>query len=105
MKTYFLNRSEANNNFGLWQFTPSGNELFKKVSIDFGLGLDSTYQMISIGNYILMWGRKYTSNGVDQYPYVLREFDSNQPNPLEGKVIQSGNWPVTKFYEYVVQYS
>lgn len=105
MKTYLLNRSEANNNFGLWQFTPSGNELFKKVSIDFGSGLDSTYQMISIGNYILMWGRKYTSNGVDQYPYVLREFDSNQPNPLEGKVIQNGNWPVTKFYEYWTTYS
>ena len=105
MGTYLINRFETNSNCGVWEFNPKGPDVFTRMDLDPGASFDPSYRMISIGNYILSWGPKYTANQVEQYPYTLKEFDPGSPNPLNGKVIQSGNWPVTKFYQYWQTYS
>lgn len=105
MNTYLINRFAASSNYGLWQFNPNGSELFTRVQLDPDVAFDPSYRMISIGNYILTWGPKNESNGAGQYPYALMEFDPLSPNPLLGKVVQRGNWPVSKFYQYWSTYS
>ncbi|MGB5508707.1 alkaline phosphatase family protein [Robiginitalea sp.] len=105
MNTYLINRFAANSSYGLWKFDPNGAEIFTQVQIDRSAAFDPSYRMISIGNYILTWGPKTISNGAGQYPYALMEFDPLSSNPLEGKVIQRGNWPVSKFYQYWSKYS
>ena len=105
MNTYLINRFAASSNYGLWQFNPNGSEIFTQVQLDPDVAFDPSYRMISIGNYILTWGPKNESNGAGQYPYALMEFDPLSPNPLLGKVVQRGNWPVSKFYQYWSTYS
>jgi phospholipase C len=105
MNTYLINRFAGSSNYSLWKFNPNAPELFAQVQINPGAAFDPSYQMISIGNYILAWGPKNVSNGAGQYPFALMEFDPLSPNPLNGKVIQRGNWPVSKFYQYWSAYS
>ena len=102
MADYFFHRFPDRDEYGLWKFDPTATQTFVRVSHG---TLPANDRIISIGDYLLIWGGKQTVDDIAQYPYRLIEFDPNITDPLNGRVVQSGNWPVSKFYGYWHTYS
>jgi phospholipase C len=101
MGTFLICRDSSDDNLTIWDFDLDQKETFTSIKLDPTVKLSANHQLASIGGYLLDWG----PNEDKAFSYKLFEFDALSSNPLGGKVIQSGLWPVHKFWGYRGHYS
>ncbi|HSF55079.1 MAG TPA: alkaline phosphatase family protein [Algoriphagus sp.] len=105
MSTFLISRSNSTSTYQIWNFNPEQKEEFSPVPIAANAAFDPGFQLAPIGGYLLAWGPSQAGDKGSFFPYRLFEFDPNSQDPLAGKPIQQGNWPITKFWGYRGHYS
>lgn len=95
---YLISRSETDDRYAMWRFTPDAAELLQPLPIKPDARFDRTHQLISIGRYLLEWGPVALEAYQASFPYRLFEFDPASDDPLAGAPVQKGLWPKSKFW-------
>ncbi|NCD72469.1 alkaline phosphatase family protein [Mucilaginibacter agri] len=106
MGTFVVSRNSSDDKYAVWHFAHENGEVtFTRQSINQNASFNHSYQLASIGGYIMAWGPCETTNGNKGFPYQLFEFDPNSADPLNAKPVQAAIWPISKFWSYRTYYS
>ncbi|OMH38930.1 alkaline phosphatase family protein [Motiliproteus sp. MSK22-1] len=102
---FLISRNQHDDSYCLYRFDPDAEELFSLLPLSADASFDHSYQIAQVGGYLLQWSPLCEQDGKPSYHFNLLTFNPNSPDPLNGKILQSGYWEKKKFWGYRDYYS